>query len=1017
MRCGGRTRVASASSLIKRVALHGVACATALALSSIDTVAQAPDEDWRTLTTEHFRVTFPSGLDALGRRAAAIAEVAYERLSRDFLEPREGRIDLLVTDHSDESNGYASVVPSNRITVYARPPVDGPSLTYFDDWMELVVTHELAHIVHLDHTGNPIGRLLRGVFGRADGGWPYFPGIATPGWVIEGLATWYESDLTAAGRVHGTFHETVLRTAVLEGRFEGLGQASGASPLWPGGSRPYAYGSMFFEYLLDRYGDERMTEFAEAVAGQWIPYRLDAAGRSAFGVSLSRAWRDWADSLSVQYSALDAELARVGPVTDPERLTHGARWAFHPTVSPDGSTLVYARADGRSDIQLHRQALAGPESKSLARTNGLAVYGWHPDGRILFSQLEQDGPNRAYADLYFTDLEGGTERVTHGARLEQPSVAPDGTWSVAVENGGGTNALARVDLGSGEVTTLVAPVPDVFWAFPRVSPDGRWLAATRWTPGAYHDVVILEAASGREVHRVTNDRAVDLAPAWSPDSRWVVWSSDRTGIMNVLAAEVDLATGRAGAPRLITNVRTGATYPSVDPAGRWLYFSGYHVDGWEAERLPFDPGNAKVAPPPDARFHVTEPWVAPREAEGPVDGYSVWPTLLPRYWLPRLREPVVAGSRRVGSVTLPQRELLDYGVGVETSGVDLVRRHAYALYAQMFTTGRKVEGGAAYAYGGFGNPVLSVRTSQSWSSGGQILAGGGADTLYVLERERVVDGSVTLLDARFRHSLSLTVGGGLVWEANDLLGSDLAPTSQYRLSHPTSRLGELRVGVGYSTARTFSFQTGGASGLSASLQGRSRRHFGLAAADVGIVGTDRTFAELTGRARAYLPLWGGGHARHVLALQGAGGAAFGPGAQFGHFGVGGASGAVEDLTGLDLFGGSYVFLPVRGYSASSRIGRYAWAGSAEYRFPLALLNRGLGAWPLHFDRVVGALFVDVGNAWQPTSLRSVVASVGAEVTVGILGFWNDGLLLRTGVAAPLVSGGDPLVYLRTGLSF
>ena len=35
-----------------------------------------------------------------------------------------------------------------------------------------------------------------------------------------------------------------------------------------------------------------MGAFAEAVAGQWIPYRLNAAGRDAFGASLSESDKD-----------------------------------------------------------------------------------------------------------------------------------------------------------------------------------------------------------------------------------------------------------------------------------------------------------------------------------------------------------------------------------------------------------------------------------------------------------------------------------------------------------------------------------------------------------------------------------------------------------------------------------------------------------------------------------------------------------------------------------------------------
>ena len=71
----------------------------------------------------------------------------------------------------------------------------------------------------------------------------------------------------------------------------------------------------------------------------------------------------------------------------------------------------------------------------------------------------------------------------------------------------------------------------------------------------------------------------------------------RTGIPNILGADVDPRTGAVGPPVMLTNVRTGAAFPSIDPAGEWLYFSGYHVDGWEVERVPFRPGHR----PPRAR--------------------------------------------------------------------------------------------------------------------------------------------------------------------------------------------------------------------------------------------------------------------------------------------------------------------------------------------------------------------------------------------------------------------------------
>ena len=43
-----------------------------------------PDEAWRTIETEHFRVSFPERLDLLGRRAAVIAESALDRLEAEM---------------------------------------------------------------------------------------------------------------------------------------------------------------------------------------------------------------------------------------------------------------------------------------------------------------------------------------------------------------------------------------------------------------------------------------------------------------------------------------------------------------------------------------------------------------------------------------------------------------------------------------------------------------------------------------------------------------------------------------------------------------------------------------------------------------------------------------------------------------------------------------------------------------------------------------------------------------------
>ncbi|MDB4892410.1 MAG: WD40-like beta Propeller containing protein, partial [Gemmatimonadetes bacterium] len=109
----------------------------------------SPYKRYRTLDTEHFHVHVPVGLELEGRVAAAAAERAYGQLAKELKPPR-GPIDLVVTDDADYSNGYATPQPTNRIVVFATPPIESNSLRLNEDWLALVITHELTHIFHLD---------------------------------------------------------------------------------------------------------------------------------------------------------------------------------------------------------------------------------------------------------------------------------------------------------------------------------------------------------------------------------------------------------------------------------------------------------------------------------------------------------------------------------------------------------------------------------------------------------------------------------------------------------------------------------------------------------------------------------------------------------------------------------------------------------------------------------------------------------------------------------------------------
>ncbi|MDQ3522371.1 MAG: hypothetical protein M3434_08560, partial [Gemmatimonadota bacterium] len=660
--------------------------ALVLGLLALATPARAqlpPGEPWRTFDTPHFRVHFTPELEPAARRAAHHAENAHRDLSAEFVPAPRRRIDLVVSNHVDFANGYATPFPTNRIVVFTHPPTDEPSLAFFDDWLELVVTHELVHIFHLDHVGG-IWSPLRRVFGRSPLLFPQ--AYNNPQWVTEGLATYWESRLTGAGRVRGTYFDMVLRTAALEDEFFPIDRVTGVPARWPGGYSVYIYGSHFFNHLAERYGRERVNDYVRRLGRRLLPYQADREARNAFGVSFSREWPAWRDSLRAVYGAEADSLRAIG-LTEPEVLTESGFRAAYPRYGPGGVGIVYAASTGREPTQT-RVIWANGQQRTLGERNTVGPTSWLGDGALLVSQLERRDPYRVHADLYQLRTDGTQTRLTRDARISEASVHRDGRRAVALQNAAATNALVLVDLRGGAVRPLVQPSAGVHWSAPRWSPQGDRIAAGRWRQGGFFDIVVLDS-TGTLVREITRDRAVDDTPAWSPDGRYVVWSSDRTGIPNLFAHDLQL-----GRTFQVTNLLTGAFQPDVSPDGRWIAFSYYQADGFHIARIPWNPPQWRPAPPlrPEIAAAPTDT-VAPT---GPVGGatrpYSPLPSLPPAGWT-----PVVTGDT-----------ILGLGIGALVFGQDVIGKHAYFATALVYSERARLEGVLDYQYRGLENPVLNV---------------------------------------------------------------------------------------------------------------------------------------------------------------------------------------------------------------------------------------------------------------------------------------------------------------------
>jgi len=1035
---------------------------------------------WQTLASAHFRVTFTTGLEPLARHAAAAAERARAALAQYLAEPPAGTVDIILSDNVDYSNGSSAPFPTNRIYLYAKPPVDAPDLNYLPDWMELVLAHELAHAFHLDATSR-FGAALRRIFGRVPSSWPLFPAIGSPGWSVEGLAVAAESRLTGMGRLHGTYHDMVARTAALEDGIDDIDRLSSATPVWPGGQRTYVYGSLFIRHLQQQNGADAARRIVSASTHAVIPPALwfDRVGRRALGVEFRTAYDAWRDTSARRYRALadtlsgnrgagpptdrsaaslppdlgttspradlgTAGLPPVSSITPTRTLAREGGFAHYPRWSRDGRFIAYARNDRRSTPELRViDARSGAEAWSR-RQNTTAAAAWLPDGALLTSDLEFVDRDHLYFRLRRFRKGSTSDIGVGGERLQDLDVSTDGSRGIAVENGGGTNRLVTFDPRTGVVTPLTPFAPGVQWMTPRWSPAADLIAVSRWSEGGRYDVVILDNAA-RVVAEVTHGIGVNASPAWSPDGRFVLFSSDRTGIANLYAYDRQ----RARLAQL-TNVLTGAFQPDVSPDGRAVVFSAYHHDGFHIETSAFDTAafrepkparqpqlpeaaslqaaasRAPAAPLPTVRPEpapaamqalrsepaagVAEPPLALSAADSAASAatpYRPFASLAPHWWVPVVLE------QESGSF-----------VGASTGGEDLVGRHAWGAWAAVAGESGWSEGGAWYEYRGLPpipgtglQPSLQLAFARDWDRLGSPPRPGDP---YVEEREGVLSARTVLLHRRYRTVANVAFGGELVNRRRLLLNA-----GGRRLLDPDDDLIGARITTLFNTAHAYPFSLSAEDGITVQLGARQRWDRSRSSG-VNSQGDTLRFdggeREFTAWSAGYLALGRVAFANAVLAVRASALLRDGPGATT--HGVGGTSGGSLPLGGVAETGTAQ-FLPVRGFPAGARRGTRAWSATAELRVPVALLAFKPRPLPFYLDRLGAAAFVDGGDAscaadepCNPEQLGPALLGAGAEVWLdtSVLG---AGFLLRAGGAVPVrgAGSGNPRWYLQVGTPF
>jgi Tol biopolymer transport system component/C-terminal processing protease CtpA/Prc len=261
---------------------------------------------------------------------------------------------------------------------------------------------------------------------------------------------------------------------------------------------------------------------------------------------------------------------------------------FFSAVSPDGKTLAMSARGiasgqwwrhGRSHIdeaEIWLRDLTAPDSPAAYRaiTSGGSKDlwpMWAADGESLFFVSDRNGPE----NIWQTGTAAGSKPrpVTSfkSGRVLWPSISARGDvivfernfqiWKLDTASGKAAAVpIARIGAPAGPSTEQLR-LTNQFTNL-ALSPDGKKVAFA-----ARGEIFAASAKDGGDAARVTMTAAPESQPAWSPDSRRIVYSSERSGPARLVS--YDFTSSKE---TVLTSEGAGDDAPRFSPDGKSIAF-------------------------------------------------------------------------------------------------------------------------------------------------------------------------------------------------------------------------------------------------------------------------------------------------------------------------------------------------------------------------------------------------------------------------------------------------------------
>ena len=183
--------------------------------------------------------------------------------------------------------------------------------------------------------------------------------------------------------------------------------------------------------------------------------------------------------------------------------------------------------------------------------------------KVAYVTAKREGEGRLYS-LIVSDQDGFNEHTIMESAdpIMSPAWSPDSRQLAYVSFEGNQSSIFVQTLRTGN-RFKVSAKPGINGA-PSFSPDGRKLVVTLGGVDGNLDIYVLDINS-RNTTRLTTHRAIDTEGTWSPDGRYIYFTSDRSG-----GPQVYRVSANGGTPERVTFEGSYNARPRLSPDGKRL---------------------------------------------------------------------------------------------------------------------------------------------------------------------------------------------------------------------------------------------------------------------------------------------------------------------------------------------------------------------------------------------------------------------------------------------------------------